>query len=78
MLNVVRKKIDPCNIWRSLYQYLWERLIRLGPDEVGIRKMRSIFFEKSEYSADTGTQPAGCGGENNELKRFNIEDLIFL
>jgi len=40
-----------------LHQYLWERLIRCGNASGVIRKMRSIFFERSEYSADTGTQP---------------------
>ncbi len=37
-----------------------------SPPPVEIRKMRSIFFERSGWSADTGTLPAGSGGKSNE------------
>ncbi len=58
-----------------LHQYLWERLSRFGAAEGGIRKMRSLFFERSGCSADTGTPPAGSGGKKRDRNQI-VPELV--
>ena len=62
---VQKKSIEGLNVrlLAPYHQYLWERLSRFGAAEGGIRKMRSKFLERSGWSADTGTLPAGSGGK---------------
>ena len=41
-----------------------------GYGKAGIEKMRSIFFQRAKSSDVPVTQPAGCGGKTNYLKRI--------
>ena len=49
------------------------RLFLSGTDEIGIKKMRSIFFQRAKSSGVPVTQPAGSGSKTN---KFISTDLI--